>query len=136
MVIERRKLYNILFDAKSFNECLATLNLVSCRDLQALALNDTPERGRMIMKSLLGESQNFHNLSTKSIMTRIFFILVSLQSPLWRRCLRRHRSASNAQRYLKSFRILYGAHAEDMFSIRHDNVVSFNRDTHTRNMFS
>jgi hypothetical protein len=44
---ERRKLYNILFGAKSFNECVTTLNLVSGRDLIALALNDTPEAHRI-----------------------------------------------------------------------------------------
>ncbi|KAH8743958.1 hypothetical protein F5883DRAFT_591337, partial [Diaporthe sp. PMI_573] len=44
---ERRKLYNILFGAKSFNECVTTLNLVSGRDLIALSLNDTPEAYRI-----------------------------------------------------------------------------------------
>ncbi|KAH8747025.1 hypothetical protein F5883DRAFT_583399 [Diaporthe sp. PMI_573] len=44
---ERRKLYSILFGAKTFNECVTTLNLVSGKDLKALALNDTPEAYRI-----------------------------------------------------------------------------------------
>jgi hypothetical protein len=44
---ERRKLYNILFGAKYFNECVTILNLVSGKDLIALALNDAPEAYRI-----------------------------------------------------------------------------------------
>ncbi|KAJ0100702.1 hypothetical protein J7T55_014997, partial [Diaporthe amygdali] len=40
---DRRKLYNILFRAQSFNDLVPTLNMVWDRDSLALALNDTPE---------------------------------------------------------------------------------------------
>ncbi|KAJ0100731.1 zinc finger protein [Diaporthe amygdali] len=44
---DRRKLYNILFRAKSFNDLIPTLNMVWDRDSLALALNDTPETYRI-----------------------------------------------------------------------------------------
>jgi hypothetical protein len=44
---ERRKLYNILFQAKSFRSCIRTLNMIWDRDSLAVALNDTPEAYRI-----------------------------------------------------------------------------------------
>jgi O6-methylguanine-DNA--protein-cysteine methyltransferase len=65
---KRRKLYNILFQAKSVRSYIRTLNIIWDKDSLAVALNDTPEAYRI---QVLRQLQTGNRRTYKDIASRL-----------------------------------------------------------------